>query len=77
MNLSQVGNMREVVAQKPAQDLNLWTLVLEVMVEHFLQLFIVTEVLHILVEFLREGVDLDAFNDLKQQAIRQVSDSAD
>lgn len=47
------------------------------MVEHFLQPFIITEVLQVLVEFLREGVDLDAFYDLQEETIRQVSDCAD
>lgn len=77
VHFPQVWNMREVVAEKSAEDLYLRTLVLEVSVEEFLQLLIITEILQILIKLLREGVDLDAFDDLNEETIRQVSDGAD
>lgn len=77
VHFPQIRHMGEVVAEKSAEDLYLRTLVLEVSVEEFLQLLIITEILQILIKLLREGVDLDAFDDLNEETIRQVSDGAD
>lgn len=77
VHLPQVGHVGEVVAQQPAQGLDLRPLVLEVGVEHLLQPLVVAEVLQVLVELLGEGVDLDALYDLQQEAVGQVGDRAD
>lgn len=50
---------------------------LEVSIEQLLQLLVIAEIMKVLVKLLREGVNLDAFNDLNEEAIRQVSDGAD
>ena len=50
---------------------------LEVSIEKFLKLLVIAEILKILVKLLREGVDLDALDDLNEEAIRQFSDGAD
>lgn len=77
MHLPQVWHVGEVVAQQSAQGFDLRALVLEVGVEHLLQPLVVAEVLQVLVELLGEGVDLDALDDLQQEAVGQVGDGAD